>query len=116
MGNVYRFVEPVILFLLKKDGPAHGYELSAALNTYALTDAEIERAALYRTLRVLEGAGHVTSSWDVTGRGPARHVYKLTASGEAHLYEWKVVLESLSKSMSRFVEDVDLIDEQTIKT
>ena len=48
MGNLYRFVEPVALLLLKKIGDSYGYDLSIDLQTYALTDAEIERAALYR--------------------------------------------------------------------
>lgn len=51
MGNLYRFVEPVVLLLLKRKGRSYGYDLSGDLEEYALTDAEIERAALYRTLR-----------------------------------------------------------------
>lgn len=106
MGNLYRFVEPVVLLLLKKHGPSYGYELATALNEHALTDAEIERAALYRTLKQLETNGHVISDWDVSGSGPARHVYRLTDSGEEHLREWGVVLDKLSQAMASFVEDV----------
>jgi len=107
MGNLYRFVEPVVLLLLKKHGPSYGYELAAALNEHALTDAEIERAALYRTLKQLEVNGRVVSDWDVTGSGPARHVYRLTESGEEHLREWGVVLEKLSRAMASFAEEVN---------
>ena len=107
MGNLYRFVEPVVLLLLKKHGPSYGYELATALNEHALTDAEIERAALYRTLKQLEMNGHVVSDWDVSGSGPARHVYRLTESGEEHLREWAVVLEKLSQAMASFVEEVN---------
>ena len=38
--------------------------------------------------------------------GPARRVYRLTREGEKHLEEWAVVLEHLSRSMSRFVSEV----------
>ncbi len=68
MGNLYRFVEPVLLFLLKKKGRSYGYELAAELREHALTDASIEAAALYKTLRQLEQNGCVTSEWDVTGK------------------------------------------------
>jgi len=34
---------------------------------YVLTDAEVERAALYRTLRNLERNGNVTSEWMTKG-------------------------------------------------
>ena len=103
MGNLYRFVEPVALLLLKKKGNTYGYDLSADMQKYALTDAEIERAALYRVLHRLEVNGNVTSEWEVEKGGPARRVYKLTAKGEAHLNEWATVLDHVSKSMARFV-------------
>ncbi len=105
MGNVYRFVEPVVLLLLKKKGRSYGYDLSSDLQDFALTDAEIERAALYRTLRQLEGNGNVRSEWETDKAGPARRVYRLTAKGERHLEEWATVLDNLSKSMARFVKD-----------
>ena len=103
MGNLYRFVEPVLLFLLRKRGRAYGYELAGELRRYALTDAEIEVAALYRTLRQLEGNDCVTSEWDVDGSGPARRLYTLTPRGEQHFEEWISVLDHLSQSMTRFV-------------
>jgi len=106
MGNLYRFVEPVLLFLLKEKGRSYGYELASTLREYALTDAEIEVAALYRTLRQLEANECVTSEWDVDHGGPARRVYRLTPRGEEHLDEWVTVLDHMSKSMSRLVRAV----------
>lgn len=105
MGNLYRFVEPVVLLLLKKKGRAYGYDLSGDLQDYALTDADIERGALYRTLRQLETNGNVKSEWDVESAGPARRVYRLTARGEKHLQEWAAVLDHVSKAMARFVKE-----------
>jgi PadR family transcriptional regulator, regulatory protein PadR len=105
MGNLYRFVEPVVLLLLKKKGHSYGYDLAGDLQEHALTDAEIERAALYRTLRQLEMNGNVASEWETDGSGPARRVYRLTATGERHLVEWATVLDHVSKSMAHFVED-----------
>ncbi|NMC73333.1 MAG: PadR family transcriptional regulator [Geobacteraceae bacterium] len=106
MGNLYRFVEPVTLYLLKVRGRTHGYDLAGALNETALTDSRIEPGALYRTLRRLEENGLVVSAWDVNGAGPARRLYDLTPDGEEHLREWLVVLERMSQSLSRFVADV----------
>lgn len=106
MGNLYRFVEPVVLLLLKKKGRSYGYDLSNDLEGHALTDAAIERAALYRTLRQLEANGNVVSEWDVERGGPARRVYALTRAGERHLEEWATVLEHMSHAMMRFVTDV----------
>lgn len=105
MGNLYRFVEPVVLLLLKKKGHSYGYDLSVDLEKHALTDAEIERAALYRTLRQLEKNGNVSSEWQMEASGPARRVYRLTPKGERHLIEWATVLDHVSRSMARFVKD-----------
>ena len=104
MGHLYRFVEPVILLLLLQKGEAHGYELANDLPKYALTDAEVEAAALYRTLRTLEQNGNVTSRWDTSSNGPARRVYRLTEEGEDHLREWVAVLGHMSNSMTRFLK------------
>jgi len=103
MGHLYRFVEPVILLLLKQKGDAHGYELAGDIAEYALTDNRIETAALYRTLRALENNGYVVSKWDVAGSGPARRVYRLSSAGVEHLNEWLAILEQMSKSMTAFV-------------
>jgi PadR family transcriptional regulator len=106
MGNLSRFVEPVVLLLLRKKGKSYGYDLLTAFQEHALTDAEIEGAALYRTLRQLERNGNVHSDWEVDHGGPARHMYKLTPHGERHLQEWATVLSHVSLSMARFVKKV----------
>lgn len=106
MGNLYRFLEPVILLRLRMKGRSCGYELCSDPQEHALTDAEIDKAALYRTLRQLEKNGNVKSAWETGEGGPARRVYRLTREGEKHLEEWAVVLDHLSRSMSRFVSEV----------
>ncbi|HLH05994.1 MAG TPA: helix-turn-helix transcriptional regulator [Terriglobales bacterium] len=104
MGHLYRFVEPVLLLMLQERGRSYGYDLFGDLGKYAFTDAEIERAVLYRTLRRLEANGYVSSDWDITEPGPARRVYELTAAGKEHLSEWAQVLNNVSLSMARFVK------------
>jgi DNA-binding PadR family transcriptional regulator len=109
MGNLYRFVEPVVLLLLKKKGRSYGYDLAAEMDAHAFTDAEIERAALYRTLRQLENNGNVRSEWETTASGPARRVYRLTPKGERHLGEWATVLGDVSRAMSRYVREAKAV-------
>ena len=103
MGNLYRFVEPVVLLLLREKGSSYGYELFSSVQEHALTDAEIERGTLYRTLRQLERNGNVTSEWQTEKAGPARRIYRLTPRGKQHLEEWAEVLDHVSRSMARFV-------------
>lgn len=105
MVKLYRFTEPVLLLLLRKKKQAYGYELAQEVNQQALTGANIERGAVYRTLRTLEANGHVVSDWDVSGSGPARRHYRLTARGEEHLQEWAMVVEHLADSMRGFYQE-----------
>jgi PadR family transcriptional regulator, regulatory protein PadR len=109
MGNIYRFLEPVLLFLLRAKGQSYGYSLTNDLVQHALTDAEIEGAALYRTLRRLEHNGFVSSRWNTNGAGPAKRLYLLTRDGEQYLEEWGLVLGNLSKAMDRFVRKLHRI-------
>lgn len=104
MGNVSRFIEPVILRILNEKKRSYGYEIAECLPQYALTDATIEGAALYRTLRTLEANGYVSSHWEAAS-GPARRNYSLTRSGEAHLAEWNHLLETLGQAMIKFARE-----------
>ena len=106
MGHLYRFVEPVLLLVLKEKGGSYGYDLLGSLSEYAFTDGEIEKAVLYRTLRRLEDHAYIVSSWDTNAPGPARRVYSLTKEGEMHLEEWAQVLAKVASSMNRFVRKV----------
>lgn len=104
MGNVSRFIEPVVLRILEEKKKSYGYEIAECLAQYALTDATIEGAALYRTLRTLEVNGFVSSTWDA-GEGPARRNYSLTRSGHEHLRDWAHLLETLGEAMIEFARD-----------
>lgn len=110
MGNVSRFIEPVVLRILKEKKRSYGYEIAECLPRYALTDARIEGAALYRTLRTLEANGHVTSIWN-EGDGPARRTYSLTQSGHVHLRDWAHLLQTLGKEMMAFSRAVSALTE-----
>jgi PadR family transcriptional regulator PadR len=107
MGHLSRFVEPVVLLLLKEKGHSYGYDLLSSLSEYAFTDAKIERAALYRTLRRLQQSGYVGSDWETHRGGPVRRIYALTPCGEQHLREWAQVLTKVAGSMDRFIQVVN---------
>jgi PadR family transcriptional regulator, regulatory protein PadR len=105
MGKLYRFVEPLVLYLLHIKRRSCGYDLDSELREHTLTDTEIDKAALYRTLRQLEANGNVKSEWQKGHGGPPRRVYWLTRTGEHHLEEWTKVLDNLSKSMASFARE-----------
>jgi PadR family transcriptional regulator, regulatory protein PadR len=109
MGNLYRFVEPLILYNIKVKGVSYGYDLLESLNKDSLTDSLIEAGALYRNLRRLEQNGCVVSEWDTSGAGPAKRFYRLTPRGDEHLGEWVTVLSQLADSMRKFVDEASKV-------
>lgn len=106
MGHLNRFVEPVLLLVLKQEVRSYGYDLLGKLAAHAFTDGKIEKAVLYRTLRRLEHNGYISSGWETEQAGPARRVYRLTRNGEKHLEHWAEVLAKVAASMTRFVRTV----------
>ena len=75
-------LRPAILLLLKEH-ESHGYELMSRLVELGFDVPDF--GGLYRTLRVMEDEGLVSSSWGTPERGPARRIYALTAEGEERL-------------------------------
>src|SRR5215216_6145510 len=72
------------LLLLLGEQPRHGYDLAEALRAWQFEG--VTPSLVYRELARLEGDGLVRSFWQASQtRGPARHMYELTASGRDDL-------------------------------
>ncbi len=101
MGNIYRFIEPVLLLILKEKGRSYGYEFLKASARCA--DGCGDRTCSY--VQDVENAGrerYVTSNWQAKKSGPARRMYSLTRSGHSHLQEWAEVMGRLGDAMKHF--------------
>lgn len=106
MGNVFRFVEPLILLDLRLHPGASGYDILQRLEGHTLTGTTIDKAAVYRCLGVLERNGMTEVEWTDSERGAGRKSYRLTSSGESHLREWADMLDELSRGLREFVASV----------
>ena len=72
------------LLLLLAEQPRHGYELAASLRSWEFEG--VTPSMVYRDLTRLEAEGLVRSFWEASqARGPARHMYELTAAGQSDL-------------------------------
>ncbi len=105
MGNLFRFVEPLILLELHNHPGASGYDILQRLDGHTLTGTTIDKAAVYRTLAVLERNGMTETEWTESVRGAGRKAYKLTGKGSEHLAEWVDLLEGLAGGLREFVRD-----------
>lgn len=100
-GGRRRWMEPFVLVLLA-DGPVHGYAVIGLLEALGISAGSVDIGQVYRTLRDLEGAGQVTSSWSAESAGPQRRDYELTAAGYAALDEWAAVMRERARLIAEF--------------
>jgi PadR family transcriptional regulator PadR len=82
-------------------GCGHGYAIISLLTEIGMTDAALDVGQVYRTLRDLEQAGHIASTW-TTGTGPARRDYTITELGSRALDEWAAVMKERHRLIAEF--------------
>lgn len=101
LGGRHRWMEPFVLAVLATSG-AHGYAITAELEEMGITGGAVDVGQVYRTLRDLEDAGLVTSSWSSEPAGPQRRDYELTEAGYLALDEWAAVMTERERLIAEF--------------
>ena len=101
MGNHRRWMEPFVLAMVGATG-GHGYALQAQLDEIGLANGKVDVGQVYRTLRDLERAGQVVSTWSSDRVGPQRRDYVLTDAGFAALHEWAAVMRERMRLIAEF--------------
>ncbi len=102
-GKPPRFLRPfLLLFLYTKN--AHGYELLERLKEHGLNYELQDIGYVYKTLRMMERDGSISSAWDVSGEGPGKRVYEITEGGKKELEEWAITLKSIRDSLTTFLK------------
>ncbi len=104
------FVQPLLILLLMEE-PAHGYELTSRLGEFGLADAD--PGGIYRNLQKLEADGFIESTWDTTGSGPARKVYRVTPEGRDFLDTWVGALMRNRQLLEAFIDRYHDVMERT---
>ena len=99
-GQPKNFVLPCLLLLLR-EGHAHGYDLVERLSPFGFSS---EPPVVYRNLRRMEAEGLLSSSWDTSGKGPARRIYHLTVKGENHLDAWRIAIQYQRDVLDAFLD------------
>lgn len=101
LGARRRWMEPFVLVMLA-GGDAHGYSIIGQLEEMGITGTSVDVGQVYRSLRDLEEAGHVTSRWSDDPTGPRRREYRLTESGYGTLDEWAAVMKERRRLIAEF--------------
>lgn len=83
-----RLLRPVILATFARAG-THGYDLVQQLGRLNLfADSPPDASGIYKTLKLMEKEGLVSSDWDLGDHGPAKRRYALTKDGRTCLKRW----------------------------
>jgi PadR family transcriptional regulator, regulatory protein PadR len=103
-SRVRGFIQARLLLKIAQK-PAYGYELLDAINQD--DQSTFDPGGLYRALRSMEEDGLVLSSWDTSGGGPARRIYKLTDLGFEYLDAWAINIRKTSQSLNSFLKEYE---------
>jgi DNA-binding PadR family transcriptional regulator len=99
-----RWIEPFVLVLLARGG-TYGYAILGRLEEMGVADGSLDVGLVYRTLRDLEEAGQVRSSWVEGAGGPRRRAYELTEAGYRALDQWAAVMRERARLIGEFNAD-----------
>jgi transcriptional regulator len=94
----------LILTVLGRRGPMHGYGVAAAIEELSAEALRVEEGSLYPALHRMEEAGWVAASWTVTENSRRARMYKLTAAGRKQLDAERVRWTEYSAGVARVLQ------------
>jgi DNA-binding PadR family transcriptional regulator len=90
----------LLLLAALASGPAHGYELAAAIKTRSEGEFVLAEGTVYPALHGLEARGLIASSWQVVA-GRRRRVYELNGAGRDAMAEQTAQWQRFAGGMNR---------------
>jgi PadR family transcriptional regulator PadR len=91
----------LVLKLLARRGPLHGYALATQIETMSDDTLRVEEGSLYPALHRLEETGWIKARWTTSETGRRARVYEITAGGRSQLLaeeeRWKAITAAVGK-------------------
>ena len=91
----------LVLTLLARRGPLHGYAIAAQIETMSAETLRVEEGSLYPALHRLEEAGWIKARWTTSQTGRRARVYDITAAGRrqvaAEEERWKAITAAVGR-------------------
>ena len=75
----------LILTVLDRRGPSHGYDIANVLHDWSAEAIRVEEGSLYPALHRMEEVGWVSATWTVTELKRRARIYRITRAGARHL-------------------------------
>ena len=95
----------LVLKLLARRGPLHGYGLATQIETMSDELLRVEEGSLYPALHRLEEDDLIKARWSTTDTGRRARIYEITGAGrrqlEADEVRWKAITSAVGKVLKQ---------------
>lgn len=101
--NLDKLIQPSILVLLAGES-LHGYAIVQKITQEPIHLGETPDASgIYRFLKIMEGRGLVSSTWEIGDAGPPKRIFSITPEGTACLDRWMKTLREYQAFIDRLL-------------
>jgi len=85
MASAQTALDLLVLTVLGRRGPLHGYGIASAIEDLSAEALRIDEGSLYPALHRMEEVGWITASWTVTENKRRARIYQVTRTGKKQL-------------------------------
>jgi len=85
MASAQTALDLLVLTVLGRRGPLHGYGIASAIEELSDEALRIDEGSLYPALHRMEEIGWITASWVVTENKRRARIYQMTRAGKKQL-------------------------------
>src|ERR1700680_3767428 len=85
MASAQTALDLLVLTVLGRRGPLHGYGIANAIEELSDEALRIDEGSLYPALHRMEEAGWISAEWTVTENKRRARIYQLTRAGKKQL-------------------------------
>jgi transcriptional regulator len=83
--SVQTALDMLVLTLLSRRGPSHGYGIATAVQELSDEALKVEEGSLYPALHRMEEAGWITAEWTLTENKRRARIYRICPAGKKQL-------------------------------
>ena len=94
-------LDMLILTILSRRGPAHGYAIANAIQATSEDALRIDEGSLYPALHRMEEAGWIVAEWMTTENKRRARIYRITRTGSNQLAAEKESWKDFSAAVGR---------------
>jgi transcriptional regulator len=94
----------LVLKLLARRGPLHGYGLATQIETMSDDLLRVEEGSLYPALHRLEEDGLIKARWATTETGRKARVYEISSAGRKQLESDEVRWKAITGAVGRILK------------